>query len=259
MYSPDLESHAQHLATVLYVLESNQLYAKKSKCIFASSSVDYLGHLISGEGVSMDPAKVEGVISWPTPMNVKELRGFLGLSGYYRRFIKVYGIMSKPLTDLLKKDGFHWTSDFDLAFKQLKQALCSAPVLAMPDFSQAFVLETDACSKGIGAVLIQNSRPLAYLSKSFNSKNLGFSVYEKELLALVMAVTKWKHYLVGHHFVIKTDHQALKYLLEQQLHTSLQYKWMSRLLGMDYEIQYKKRSENIAADALLKVHGTKIR
>lgn len=117
VYSPDLESHAQHLATVLSVLESNQLYAKKSKCIFASSSVDYLGHLISGEGVSMDPAKVEGVISWPTPMNVKELRGFLGLSGYYRRFIKGYGIMSKPLTDLLKKDGFHWTSDSDLAFK----------------------------------------------------------------------------------------------------------------------------------------------
>lgn len=120
----------------------------------------------------------------------------------------------------------------------------------MPEFSQAFVLETDACSRGMGVVLMQNAKPIAYLSKSFNSKNLGFSVYEKEFLALVMAVTKWKHYLVGNHFIIKTDHQALKYLREQQLHTSLQYKWMSRLLWMDYEIQYKKRVENIVADTL---------
>lgn len=250
VYSPDIDTHVKHLDIVLSILQENQLYAKMSKCTFATESVEYLGHLISANGVSMDPVKVEGVLSWPTPNNVKELRGFLGLSGYYRRFIKGYGVISRPLTNLLKKDGFHWNSDSDLAFQELKQALCSAPVLAMPDFSQDFVLETDACSKGMGAVLMQNSRPLAYLSKSFNSKNLGFSVYEKELLALVMAVTKWKHYLVGNHFIIKTDHQALKYLLEQQLHTSLQYKWMSRLLGMDYEIQYKKGTENIAADAL---------
>ncbi|XP_074373478.1 putative mitochondrial protein AtMg00860 [Apium graveolens] len=111
----------------------------------------------------MDPAKVEGVLSWPTPKNVKELRGFLGLSGYYRRFIKGYGIISRPLTNLLKKDGFHWGKEAEESFTQLKQALCSAPVSAMPDFSQPFILETDACMKGMGTVLMQNSRPLAYL------------------------------------------------------------------------------------------------
>lgn len=213
-------------------------------------SVEYLGHLVSAPGVSMDPVKVEGVMSWPRPGCVKDLRWFLGLSGYYRRSIKGYGIITRPLTNLLRKDGFQWSEEAEKSFEDLKKALCTALVLAMPDFSKPFVLETDACNKGMGAVLMQEGRPLSYLSKAFNSKNVGFSVYEKELLALVMTVTKWKHYLMGNHFIIKTDHQALKYLLEQQLDTALQYKWMARLLGMDYEIHYKKGVENIAADAL---------
>lgn len=123
----------------------------------------------------------------------------------------------------------------------------------MPDFSKPFVLETDACDKGMRAVLMHQGKPIYYLSKAFNSRNIGFSVYEKEFLALVMAVTKWRHYLVGNYFIIRTDHQELKYLLEQQLHTSLQYKWLSKLLGLDYEIQYKKGSENLVADALSRV------
>lgn len=120
----------------------------------------------------------------------------------------------------------------------------------MPNFELPFVVETDAYGSGMGAVLMQQGRPISYLSKAFNIRNFGFSVYEKELLALVLAVTKWRHYLIGHHFIIKTDHQSLKYLLEQPLHTSLQYKWLSKLLGMDYEIQYKIGCDNIAADAL---------
>ena len=168
--------------------------------------MEYLGHVISEVGVNMDPDKVGCILSWPTPNSVKELRGFLGLTGYYRRFIKGYGVICKPLTQLLKKESFGWNHHAQMAFEDLKRAMTTAPVLSMPDFEIPFVIETDACGVGIGAVLMQHGHPIAFLSKALSSQNLGLSVYEKELFALVLAVTKWKHYLVGHHFVIKTDH-----------------------------------------------------
>lgn len=124
VYSPDFDSHLIHMESVLQTLQQNQLFAKQSKCTFAATSVEYLGHVISEKGVGMDAAKVEGVMSWTRPGNVKELRGFLGLSGYYRRFIKGYGVMTKPLTNLLKKDSFKWNLDVDIAFETVKKALC---------------------------------------------------------------------------------------------------------------------------------------
>nr|XP_027071740.1 uncharacterized protein LOC113696535 [Coffea arabica] len=247
---PTLESYAQHLKVVLQVLADNQLYCKKSKCSFAQTSMEYLGHVISDVGVSMDPDKVGCILSWPTPSSVKELRGFLGLTGYYRRFIRGYGVICKPLTQLLKKESFGWNHHAQMAFEDLKRAMTTAPVLSMPDFEILFVIETDARGLGIGAVSMQHGHPIAFLGKALSSQNLGLFVYEKELFALVLAVTKWKHYLVGHHFVIKTDHQALKHLLEQKLTHPLQHKWLTKLLGLDYEIQYKKGADNGVADAL---------
>ncbi|KAL0361531.1 UNVERIFIED_CONTAM: putative mitochondrial protein [Sesamum radiatum] len=132
---------------------------------------------------------------WPAPTTVKALRGFLGLTGYYIKFIKRYSLISKPLTSLLKKDGFLWNEEAEAAFNKLKEVMCTAPVLALPDFSKPFVVETDACGKGIGAVLMHEGRPIAYLSKALAIKNLGLSTYEKEFLALLLVVTKWKHYL----------------------------------------------------------------
>ena len=128
--------------------------------------------------------------------------------------------------------------------------MTTIPVLRMPDFSKPFVVETNACSKSIGVVLMQEGQPIAYLSKALSPKNLGLSIYEKELLVVVMTVTKWKHYLLGYHFIIRTDHQSLRFLLEQRLNTLLQHKCLTKLLGLDYEIQYKKGAENKAADAL---------
>lgn len=158
--------------------------------------------------------------------------------------MKNYGIISKPLTNLLKKDSFVWSLEVTQAFQQLQKAMCSAPVLRMPEFSKSFVIETDASTEGMGAVLMQEGRPIAYLSKAFNTRNRGLSTYEKELMALVQAVTKWRHYLIGHHFIIMTDHQSLKHLLEQKLTTPMQHKWLSKLWGLDYSIQYKQGSEN---------------
>ncbi|KAJ4788261.1 polyprotein [Rhynchospora pubera] len=255
IYSPDLDSHLNHLQLTLQVLRDNQLYAKLSKCVFATTQIEYLGFLISEDGLATDPKKIEAMQSWPVPKNLKGLRGFLGLTGYYRKFIKNYGIISKPLSDLLKKDSFSWTPDALLAFNTLKQAMSQAPVLALPDFSLPFTIETDACNIGIGAVLMQNKKPIAYLSKKLGIKSQSLSTYEKEFLSLLTAVSKWRHYISNRPFVIKTDQISLKHLLEQKIHTAMQHKGLSKLLGLDYTIEYKKGVENKVADALSRREG----
>ncbi|KAK4388623.1 Retrovirus-related Pol polyprotein from transposon [Sesamum angolense] len=253
IYSKEWGLHMLHLKKVLELLRKHQLYAKQSKCSFAQQQIDYLGHVISEGGVATDPEKIECMKNWPVPTSVKALRGFLGLTGYYRKFIKGYGSISKPLTSLLKKDAFNWNLEAETAFNHLKEVMIRAPVLALPNFSKPFIVETDACGKGIGAVLMQEGRPIAYLSKALAAKNMGLSTYEKEFLALLLAVTKWKHYLQGNHFVIRTDQKSLKHILDQRIDSILQQKWITKLLGLSYEVQYKKGSENRAADALSRV------
>ncbi|XP_039011243.1 uncharacterized protein LOC120140328 [Hibiscus syriacus] len=214
------------------------------------TQVEYLGHIISASGVFTDPTKVAAMKNWPVPKSLKSLRGFLGLTGYYRRFIKNYGTISKPLTQMLKKDNFHWSTEALTAFENLKYVMCVAPVLALPDFGKSFYLETDASSGGIGAVLSQDGRPIAYLSKALSPRHTALSIYEREYLAILMAVSKWRHYLESNPFIIKTDHEPLKYLLEQKLTTAIQKKGLTKLLGLDCSIQYRKGKSNVVADAL---------
>ncbi|XP_074300348.1 putative mitochondrial protein AtMg00860 [Silene latifolia] len=211
-----------------------------SKCVFGVLEAEYLGHVISAKGVETDPAKIKAMVNWPQPGNVKELRGFLGLTGYYRKFIQGYGIISKPLTNLLKKNGYKWGTTATAVFLQLKEAMTIAPVLALPTFSVEFVVETDASDKGMGAVLTQNGHPIAYISKASSPRTQASSTYEKELLAVIFAIKKWRPYLSGRHFKIKTDHFSLKYLLEQKITTTFQIKCLPKLLGLDYEIIYRK-------------------
>ncbi|XP_035549739.1 uncharacterized protein LOC118349426 [Juglans regia] len=201
-------------------------------------------------GVKADPKKLEAMISWPLPKNVKGLRGFLGLTGYYRKFIKCYGLIAAPLTALLKKDAFVWNSEATKAFGELKAAVTSPPVLALPDFTKGFIIECDACANGVGAVLMQDQRPLAFLSQALKGKNLLLSTYENEFLALVLAVKKWRPYLLGGTFVVRTDHHSLKYLLEQKVGIAAQQKWLAKLLGYEFTIEYKKGVDNKVADAL---------
>ena len=190
---------------------------------------------------------------WPIPTTVTELRGFLGLTGYYRRFVKNYGIIAKPLTQLLRKKQFIWTTEATSAFNALKQAMAQTPMLQLPDFNQPFVVETDACSTGIGAVLMQGGRPIAYLSKALGPTHQHLSIYEKEFLALIMAVEKWRSYLQRQEFVIQSDHKSLSYLAEQNMQSELQRKAMTRLMGLQFKIVYKKGKENVVADALSRV------
>jgi hypothetical protein len=155
---------------------------------------------------------------------------------------------------LLKSDSFQWNEGAQLAFKQLKQALSTSPVLALPDFSKVFVIETDASAKGLGAVPMQDSHPLAFISKGISPKQQAMSVYE-ELLTILMVVKHWHHYLIVKHFVIKTDQKSLKYLLDQKVSTPLQQTWLAKLLGYDYEISYKKGIDNTDAGALSRMEG----
>lgn len=162
IYNPTLSAHVDHLKQVLDKLRQHQLYMKMSKCSFAQLEVEYLGHVISDEGVSTDPEKTRAMSSWPVPTSVTEVRAFLGLTGYYRKFVKNYGLIARPLTQLLKQKQFWWSLPAQEAFEALKQAMVSTPVLALPNFSETFVVETDACDVGIGAVLMQNDKPIAY-------------------------------------------------------------------------------------------------
>jgi hypothetical protein len=191
IYSHSMTEHIDNLRTVFIILQTNLMYAKASKCVFCSPHVEYLGHVISAARVSTDPHKIEAILNWPLPCNIKQLRGFLGLTGYYRRFVKGYGIICKPLTQLLKKDAYRWNEEATSAFNQLKHAMTQPPVLALPYLTQQFIIETDASSRGMGAVLMQAGHPIAFISKSFGVKQQALSTYERELLAILLAVTKW--------------------------------------------------------------------
>uniref|UniRef100_A0A2N9GGR4 Chromo domain-containing protein n=1 Tax=Fagus sylvatica TaxID=28930 RepID=A0A2N9GGR4_FAGSY len=200
----------------------HQLFAKRSKCVFAVGEVEYLGHVISGRGVQTDPKKIAAMVNWPKPQTLKALRGFLGLTGYYRKFIKGYGQIASPLTELLRKDAFKWSEKAEMAFERLKEACSQPPCLALPDFSKTFVVECDASGYGVGAVLMQEGRPLAFYSQALKGKALFLSTYEKELMALVLS----------------------------RIGTPMQQKWISKLLGYHFVVEFKRGKENLVADAL---------
>lgn len=250
VYSATLEEHVTLLQQVFEVIREHKFFLKRSKCSFAQSEVEYLGHCISAKGVATEPSKVSAVQNWPRPKNLKDVRGFLGLTGYYRKFIKHYGLISRPLSGFLKKSKpFVWTSVVEEAFLQLKAALTQAPVLAIPDFRKQFDLETDACDTGFGAVLMQDGHPVAYLSKPVSPKNQAMSTYE-ECMAIILAVEKWRAYLQHKEFIIRTDHQSLLNLVDQRVSTRLQQKALFKLMDLQFKIQYKKGASNQAADSL---------
>ncbi|KAJ0895862.1 putative nucleotidyltransferase, Ribonuclease H [Helianthus annuus] len=258
IYSRSTEEHYYHLQQVFETLSQNLFFAKPSKCTFAVSSVAYLGHIISAKGVEADPEKLSAIQSWPVPTSLSTLRGFLGLTGYYRRFVRNYAQIAAPLTDILKLPSFKWSNHSEAAFKALKSAMISLVTLTLPNFSKPFDVTTDASNVAIGAVLSQEDRPIAFFSKKMCPRMQVASAYVRELYAVTEAVKKWRQYLLGRKFNIFTDQRSLKHLLSQVVQTPEQYKWATKLIGYDFEIHYKPGKENRVADALSRINTPQV-
>ncbi|KAJ4788910.1 polyprotein [Rhynchospora pubera] len=208
---------------------------------------DTLYHL---RGYLWTHKRSKAISDWPQPTSTRALRGFLGLAGYYRKFIKDFGRIAVPLNHLLKKEGFQWSPKAEEAFKALKIALQTAPSLQMSNFEIPFIVECDASGSGIGAVLHQGDRPLAFFSRPISPHHAKLAAYERELIGVVKAVRHWRPYLWGRAFIVRTDHYSLKFLLDQRLSTVPQHHWVDKLFGFDFTIEYRPGRLNTVADAL---------
>ncbi|MFS7996270.1 putative nucleotidyltransferase, Ribonuclease H [Helianthus anomalus] len=217
IYSKSKSEHAQHLRLVLELLQGNQLYAKFSKCEFWLEEVQFLGHIVNSQGIHVNPAKIEAVKSWITPKNPSEVRSFLGLAGYYRRFIEGFSKIAVPLTALTHKDKpFVWGTAQESAFQTLKQMLCNAPILALPDGNDDFIVYCDASNLGLGCVLMQRDKVIAYASRQLKIHEKNYTTHDLELGAIVFALKIWRRYLYGTKCTIFTDHRSLQHIFNQR-------------------------------------------
>jgi hypothetical protein len=216
IFSKMEEEHEKHLRMVLQKLRSNQLYAKFSKCEFWLTKVAFLGHVISTGGIAVDPSKVKDVLNWMPPMNTSEIHSFLGLAGFYRRFIKDLSKIIKPMTRLLEKNkNFDWTDECQVSFEELKKRLTSAPVLTLPDIIKKFDIYCDASKQALGCVLMQEGQVVCYASRQLRKHEENYPTHDLELAAVVHALKIWRHYLIGHRCEIYSDHKSLKYIFTQ--------------------------------------------
>ena len=227
IYSKNEEEHEKHLRIVLQRLRDHQLYAKFSKCEFWLNMVKFLGHTISSEGISVDPSKVQEVMDWKPPTSVHQIRSFLGLAGYYRRFIPDFSRIAKQMTELLKKDvKFKLDAKYDEAFHTLRAHLTTAPVLAQPDNNKSYDVYCDASGTGLDYVLMQDNRVIAYASRALRPHELNYPTHDLELAAVIHALKIWRHYLMGTHCNIFTDHKSLKYIFTQSELNMRQRRWL---------------------------------
>ncbi|KAL4387927.1 hypothetical protein GQ457_09G018130 [Hibiscus cannabinus] len=214
-YSRTEEDHDRHLHLVLQTLLENQLYAKLSKCEFWIREFVFLGHVISTEGIRVDPKKVEAIVNWKQPTSVTEIRSFLGLAGYYWRFVSGFSKVAAPLTKLLQKGvKYEWSDARQHAFEKLKEALINAPVLTQPVSGKEFVVYSDASYVGLGCVLMQEGRVIAYASRQLKPHEVNYPTHDLELITVVFALKVWRHYLYGERCHLFTDHKSLKYLFD---------------------------------------------
>jgi len=216
VYSENAQDHEKHLRIVLTRLREHQLYAKFSKCEFWLKKVPFLGHILSEDGISVDPTKVQEVLDWKALTSVHEVRSFLGLAGYYRCFILDFSKIAKPMTKLLQKDvKLMWSQECEVAFNALRHLLTTAPILAQPDIEKPFDVFCDVASSGLGCVLMQEGRVIAYASRHLRKHEVNYATHDLELAAVVHALKLWRHYLLGNLCHIYTDHKSLKYIFTQ--------------------------------------------
>ncbi|XP_073133683.1 uncharacterized protein [Henckelia pumila] len=251
VYSPSDEEHKDHLRLTLQTLRENELYAKFKKCEFWLKSVTFLGHIISKDGVSVDSKKVEAVMDWPRPKTVTEVWSFLGLAGYYRKFVEGFSSIAILLTKLTQKNSkFNWDELCEKSFQTLKEKLASTPVLILPTEGKDFTIYSDESKEGLGCVLMQEGRVIAYASRQLKPYEQNYPTHDLELAVVVFALNIWRHYLYGAKCEIFTDHQSLKYLFTQKELNMRQRRWIELLKDYDLTISYHPGKANKVADAL---------
>ncbi|GBG86615.1 hypothetical protein CBR_g41679 [Chara braunii] len=255
VFSRTLEEHQGHLRHVLEKLREANFKINAKKCDWAKTQVLYLGHVLDGDGVKPEDSKIAAIRDWPTPRMLAELRSFLGLANYYRKFVRNFSTIAAPLRRLLRKETiWKWDKDCTSAMKKLKQALIEYPVLKVADSSLPFVVMTDASQYGIGAGLQQNNgngyRPVEFMSARMPSEKVATSTYERELYVFRQALDYWKHYLLGRHFKVYSDHETLRWLKTQAKMTPKLTRWAAKIDQYDFELKPVKGKYNVVADAL---------
>ncbi|GJY81991.1 putative reverse transcriptase domain-containing protein [Tanacetum coccineum] len=253
IYSKDKEEHEEHLKAILELLKKEELYAKFSKCEFLIPKVQFLDHVIDCQGIYMDPAKIESIKDWASPKTPTEIYQFLGLVGYYQRFIEGFSKIAKPMTKLTqKKVAFEWGDKQEVAFQMLKTKLCSAPILVLLQGAENFIIYCDESHKGLGAVLMQNEKVIAYASRQLKIHEKNYTTRDLELGAVVFALKIWRHYLYGTKCTVFMDGKSLQHILDQNELNMRQRRWLELLSDYDCEIRYHPGKANVVADALCK-------
>ncbi|CAA0811205.1 Uncharacterized mitochondrial protein AtMg00860, partial [Striga hermonthica] len=251
VYSRDIDQHKEHLRIVLETLRREKLYAKFSKCEFWLDRVAFLGHIVTARGIEVDPNKIEVVSKWDTPRSAADVRSFLGLAGYYRRFIEGFSKIAHLQTNLTKKAvRFDWSQKCEESFQKLKRRLTTAPVLSIPDPTLEFTIYSDASKMGLGCVLMQQGRVVAYASRQLKPHEQNYPTHDLELAAVVHALKIWRHYLYGGKCEIFTDHKSLKYIFTQKELNMRQRRWLELVKDYDCTISYHPGKANMVADAL---------
>ncbi|WVZ93548.1 hypothetical protein U9M48_039519 [Paspalum notatum var. saurae] len=251
IYSTSMHEHLEHLRAVFDALRAARLFGNIEKCIFCTQRVAFLGYVVTPQGIEVDSSKIDAIREWPTPTTITQIRSFLGLAGFYRRFVPNFSSIAAPLHELTKKDApFSWGDSQEVAFTTLKDKLTHAPLLQLPDFNKVFELECDASGIGIGAVLLQEGKPVAYFSEKLSGASLRYSTYDKELYALVRTLQTWQHYLWPREFIIHSDHEALKHIRTQTNLNRRHATWVEFIESFPYIIKHKNGKENVIADAL---------
>ncbi len=264
IYSRNLAEHRHHVLQVLLQLRKHQLYLKQEKCEFHRTTVQFLGYVINPEGIQMDQGKVQVINSWPQPQSVKELQRFLGFSNFYRRFIHNFSHLTAPITSLLRHHpkSLSWTPEAITAFEKLKRAFCTAPILKHMEPQLPFVVEVDASTTGVGAVLSQYHgephllHPCAFNSKKLTPAEQNYDIGNRELLAIKLALEEWRHWLEGaqHPFTIITDHKNLEYIQNAKRLNSRQARWALYFTWFNFTITYRPGNKNVKADSLSRLH-----
>ncbi|GJY45502.1 putative reverse transcriptase domain-containing protein [Tanacetum coccineum] len=243
------KEHEEHLKAILELLKKEELYAKFSKCEFWIPKVQFLGHVIDSQGIHVDPTKIESIKDWASPKTPTEICQFLGLAGYSRRFIEGFSKIAKSITKLTqKKVAFEWGDKQEATFQTLKHKLCSAPILALPQGAENIIVYYDASHKGLGAVLMQNEKVIAYASRQLKIHEKNYNTRDLKLGAVVFALKIWRHYLYGTKCTVFTDHKSLQHILDQKELNMRQRRWLELLSDYDYH----PGKANVVDDALIR-------